>query len=80
MNRLEQILEERKEKLDTCTYFAFVVDDEVTFIHEVHNKVEMLVAIMSSDPKVIRLTKEQAAQVNGGWTFDGQNFNPPANE
>jgi hypothetical protein len=79
-NILNDILEERKQKLDTTSFFAFVVDGEVAFVHGVDNRVEFMVAAMSSDPKVIKLTKEQAEQVNGGWSFDGQDFNSPANE
>lgn len=63
-----------EEFLDKQTFFAFVVDGEVTHLHTVDNLLELIIAAMSSDPKVIRLTKEQALKVKGGWYFDGTDF------
>jgi hypothetical protein len=35
---------------------------------------EIVVASMSSDPKVVRLSPEQAIKVKGGWYFNGNEF------
>lgn len=64
--------------VDKQTYFAFVVDGEVTHLHTVDNMLELIVAAMSSDPKVIKLTKEQALKVKGGWYYDGTEFKEQA--
>lgn len=66
--------ENPEEFIDRQTFFAFVVDGEVTHLHAVDNLLELIIAAMSSDPKVIRLTKEQALKVKGGWYFDGTDF------
>jgi hypothetical protein len=34
----------------------------------------MIVASMSSNPTVVRLSKEDALKVKGGWYFDGTKF------
>jgi hypothetical protein len=63
-----------EEFVDKHAYFAFVVDGEVTHLHTVDFLLEMIVASMSSNPKVIRLSKEDAVKVKGGWYFDGSEF------
>lgn len=55
-------------------YFAFVVDNEVTHLHTVDKQLEMIVASMSSDPKVILLSEDDALKVKGGWYFNGTEF------
>jgi len=67
-------IENPEDFVDKQAYFAFVVDGEVTHIHTVDYLLELVVAGMSSDPKVIKLTKEQALEVKGGWYFDGTEF------
>lgn len=66
------------DHLDRVVYFAFVVDGEVTHLHAVSKEIEMIVASMSSDPKVIRLTDDQAVKVKGGWYYDGSEFTEQA--
>jgi hypothetical protein len=60
--------------VDKAVYFAYVVDGEVTHLHTVEFGLEMIVASLSSDPKVVRLSPEQAIKVKGGWSFDGTEF------
>jgi hypothetical protein len=66
--------EKPEEFVDKHAYFAFVVDGEVTHLHTVDFLLEMIVASMSSSPTVVRLSKEDALKVKGGWYYDGANF------
>jgi hypothetical protein len=66
--------EKPEEFVDKHAYFAFVVDGEVTHLHTVDFLLEMIVASMSSNPTVVRLSKEDALKVKGGWYYDGANF------
>lgn len=63
-----------EEFVDKHAYFAYVVDGEVTHLHTVDFLMELVVASMSSNPTVIRLSKEDALKVKGGWYFDGNEF------
>lgn len=66
--------ENPEDFVDKHAYFAFVVDGEVTHLHTVDFILEMVVASMSSDPKVILLSKEDAIKVKSGWYFNGTEF------
>jgi hypothetical protein len=66
--------ENPEEFVDKHAYFAYVVDGEVTHLHTVEFMLEMIVASLSSNPTVVRLSKEDALKVKGGWYFDGTNF------
>jgi hypothetical protein len=66
--------ENPEEFVDKHAYFAYVVDGEVTHLHTVEFTLEMIVASLSSYPKVIRLSPEQAMKVKGGWYFNGTEF------
>lgn len=60
-------------------WFAFVVDGDVAWIQTVALDIEQLLAVMQSSPQVIEIPEELAGRVmNNGWTFDGENFNPPS--
>jgi hypothetical protein len=63
-----------EEFVDKHAYFAYVVDGEVTHLHTVDFLMELVIASMSSNPTVIRLSKEDALKVKGGWYFDGNEF------
>jgi len=63
-----------EEFVDKHAYFAYVVDGEVTHLHTVDFLLELVIASMSSNPTVVRLSKEDAIRVKGGWYFDGNEF------
>jgi hypothetical protein len=63
-----------EEFVDRHAYFAYVVDGEVTHLHTVDFLMELVIASMSSNPTVVRLSKEDALKVKGGWYFDGNEF------
>ena len=63
-----------EEFVDKHAYFAYVVDGEVTHLHTVDFLMELVIASMSSNPTVVRLSKEDALKVKGGWYFDGNEF------
>jgi hypothetical protein len=58
-------------------FFVFIVDGEVTLKFPVQTAVELMVAALSSDPKVIRLSSQEKLSVKEGWTYDGANFSEP---
>jgi hypothetical protein len=63
----------------TATYkmFAFVVGNDVAWIHRVDTRVEQAIAVMSSNPTVVVVPDEIAANINYGWSYDGSSFLPP---
>lgn len=66
------------ENPEEYEFFAFVVDGEVTLKIPLHNSFEGMIAAMSSDPKVIKLSSPEKLSVIDGWTYNGENFSPPA--
>lgn len=59
-------------------FFAFIVDGEVALKFPVQTAVEPMIAALSSDPKVIKLSVSNKLSVKEGWTYDGENFSEPA--
>ena len=59
--------------------YIFVVDGEVgpdlVFEETAHAQNAALAAALSSDPKVVEVEPDSVVGI--GWTWDGQNFNPP---
>ena len=58
-------------------FFVFVVDGEVAFKIPVQTIFEQMIAALSSDPKVIKLSSQDKLSVKEGWTYDGENFSEP---
>lgn len=58
-------------------FFVFVVDGEVAFKIPVQTIFEQMIAALSSDPKVIKLSSQDKLSVKEGWTYDGENFLEP---
>lgn len=59
--------------------YVFVLGNEVGpdlhFEEEGNPQRQALAAALSSDPKVIEVSPDSPVGI--GWTWDGQNFNPP---
>jgi len=64
-------------ELSEIRRIVFVVDGEVAFKIPVQTIFEQMVAAMSSDPKVIKLSNNDKLSVVEGWTYDGENFLEP---
>jgi hypothetical protein len=65
------------------TKFAFVVDGDfggALIVSETHPNHELLCAVMRSGPVIIEIPESHPNfdEVTNGWTFDGTNWNPPA--
>lgn len=56
------------------SFFAFVIDGEVTWIHTVPNEIEHLIAVLQSDPKIIEIPSDMTKEVSMGWKYDGNSF------
>ncbi len=54
-----------------------VVDGEVALKIPVHSQVEQMIAALSSDPKVVKLSTNDKLLVREGWTYDGAEFIQP---
>jgi hypothetical protein len=65
------------ESPDEYEFFVFVVDGEVALKIPVHSQVEQMVAALSSDPKVVKLSTNDKLLVREGWTYDGAEFIQP---
>lgn len=58
--------------------YAFVVDGEVAFVLPIQIGIELIHAVMQSDPKVCQIPDELQMDVQQGWTFDGEQYFPPS--
>lgn len=58
--------------------YAFVIDGEVAFVLPIQIGIEMIHAVMQSDPKVCQIPDELQMDVQQGWTFDGTTYLPPS--
>ena len=58
-------------------FFVFIVDGEVTLKFPIQITLEPMIAALSSDPKVIKLSSSNKLSVKEGWTYDGENFSEP---
>lgn len=56
------------------SFFAFVIDGEVVWIHTVPNEIEHLIAVLQSDPKIVEIPSEMTRDVAMGWGYDGNSF------
>lgn len=65
---------------EAYNHYLFIIDGEVVWRHSVEKieAMEMVNALFSSDPKVVKAPDEIAATIKNGWTYDGIVFNPPA--
>jgi len=59
-------------------WYAFVLGTDVVWMQTVDASMEYLVAVMSSNPKIIEVPNELAGQVLHGWSYDGASFTPPS--
>ena len=55
-------------------FFVFIVDGEVTLKFPIQITLEPMIAALSSDPKVIKLSSQDKLSVKEGWTYDGESF------
>ena len=62
---------------DEYEFFVFVIDGEVALKIPIQTTLELMVAALSSDPKVIKLSSQEKLSVKEGWTHDGANFSEP---
>lgn len=64
--------------------FAFIVDNEVSHMLEIDDSanspvVPKIINMYRTKPiSFVEITDEQKNILNKGWTWDGQNFYPPA--
>lgn len=65
---------------ENFNHYLFILDGEVVWRHSIekNDSMEMLNAIFSSNPEIVKVPDELASTVQNGWTYDGVNFNPPA--
>ena len=70
---------------DDSTFYAFVVDGEVAHVHAVSNNMEKIIAVMNSNPTIIKIPNEivenliDSSSNNKYWTYVNGYFNPPEN-
>jgi hypothetical protein len=56
------------------SWFAYVIDGEVAWIHVIPQSIEHFHAVLMSNPIIVEATPE----VQLGWTYDGVTFSNPA--
>lgn len=59
------------------TWFAFVIDGEVAWIHVLPNEVEQFHAVLSSNPIVVPIPPDMTDTVVPGWNYNGSDFVQP---
>jgi hypothetical protein len=57
-------------------FFAFVINGEVVWKHLLHEELEHMTAVYSSDPKVVIIPAELGQTVQMGWKYNGSTFSP----
>lgn len=59
--------------------YAYVIDGEVVWMHRVDQDMEMINAIMSSNPTIVAVPEELKESVMQGWVYDEKSkaFNNP---
>lgn len=59
--------------------YAYVIDGEVVWTHNIDHEIESLNAIFQSNPTIVEVPEsiENEISPNSGWTYDGTNFIPP---
>jgi hypothetical protein len=60
------------------SWYAFVIDGEVAWIHVIQDEIEHFNAVLASDPKVVKIPHEQSKDVVMGWKFQDGVFIAPA--
>jgi hypothetical protein len=61
-------------------WYAYIVEGEVVWMQTVSPSLEYLVAVMSSDPKIVSIPEEIAGKMIYGWTYDENGFHEPTEE
>lgn len=49
--------------------FAMVIDGEIVHLHNIHKNAERLIAIYSSEPKIVKVPSALTPIIKIGWTF-----------
>jgi hypothetical protein len=57
--------------------FAFVVGNDVAWIHRVDTRVEQAIAVMSSNPTVVVVPDELIGEIDYRWSYNGESFVGP---
>jgi hypothetical protein len=60
------------------SWYAFVIDGEVAWIHVIQDEIEHFNAVLSSNPEVVKIPHEQSNEVVMGWTYSDGTFSAPA--
>lgn len=55
---------------DDFEMFAFVIDGEIVHLHNIHKTADRMLAIYSSEPKIIKVPDALVPIVKIGWTFE----------
>lgn len=58
-------------------WYTFIVDGEVAWVQTVALELEYLIAVMSSDPKVVEVPDELQGTNMYGWTYENGEFKAP---
>jgi hypothetical protein len=68
------------EQPDQFAWIAYVVDGEVAIKMPISFSAEHMVAVCTSDPKLVPLEGDDRLGVQIGWTYDGKSFIPQTAE
>jgi len=64
------------------SHYLFIIDGEVVWRHSIEKNeaMEIVHAIFSSDPKVVKAPDDLNLDITYGWKYDGENFSPPVEQ
>jgi len=74
---MENAMEDPIANADIYSFFAFVIEGEVVLQHAVEKKLEMVDAIYSSTPLIVKLTADEATFVSQGYLYTDGKFSAP---
>lgn len=69
-----------QDQPDQYVWIAYVVDGEVGIKVPIPISATHMVAVFTSDPKLVVLEGDDRLGVNIGWTYDGTSFSPQTTE
>lgn len=69
------------QEFDGRTYkkYAFIVDNDVAWIHSVDTQLEQLIAVLESNPIIVEVPESIENEIKlNGWTYSNGVFTAPS--
>jgi hypothetical protein len=54
--------------------FAMIIDGEIVHLHNIHKNADRMLAIYSSDPKIVKVPVALVPIIQIGWTYSDNGY------